>query len=85
MMNYYRNLYRNRDWFKTKPMTPDTAPPGLFIFGQNDIYISPEIVDITMEMVPNLTPKILPNLGHFGNQENPELFNQTVREFLQGY
>lgn len=84
-LNYYRNMDRN--W----AMTPflDGAKiiqPALFAAGDRDAvidFLRPAYERLELSM-PNLTKKILlPGVGHWTQQEQPEEVNRLLIEFLQ--
>ncbi len=66
--------------------------PVLIIFGENDNLIpnrflnpgfTKKIAETGHSKLPNSTLVMLPKTGHFLQFENPEGFNQAVREFLK--
>ncbi|MEL6326714.1 MAG: alpha/beta hydrolase [Cyanobacteria bacterium J06626_23] len=80
MLNYYRNLLPsggllNRTWDKLDI-------PTLLIWGENDAALGKELTDGTEQYVSNLTLRYIPNCSHWVQQEQPELVNQYMREFL---
>jgi pimeloyl-ACP methyl ester carboxylesterase len=59
--------------------------PALFIGGELDtaVMLNRDIINQLEEIVPNLTKKVLlPNTGHWIQQERPTEVNQLLIEFL---
>ncbi|MEQ8542251.1 MAG: alpha/beta hydrolase [Coleofasciculus sp. D1-CHI-01] len=79
MINYYRNLFpglwHQRQW--------DVLPiPTLMIWGENDTALGKELTYNTKDYVPDLQIRYIPNCSHWVQQEQPQLVNQYMREFL---
>lgn len=81
MLNYYRNLTHQRmlssDWSILEV-------PTLLIWGEGDVALGKELTYNTYAYVRNLQIKYIANAGHFVHQEQPQLVNQYIREFLLG-
>ncbi|HEY9662381.1 MAG TPA: alpha/beta hydrolase [Allocoleopsis sp.] len=79
MLNYYRNIFQSemmqRDWGKIKV-------PTLLIWGEKDIALGTELTYGTEQYVDDLTIHYIPNCSHWVQQEQPELVNQYMQEFL---
>ena len=79
MLNYYRNIPRQRmlstDWSILEV-------PTLMIWGESDVALGKELTYNTQAYVRNLQIKYIANVGHLVQQEQPELVNQYIREFL---
>ena len=43
-----------------------------------------EIVDFIVEQIPGAQRVVIPDVAHMVNMEQPEVFNDAVREFLSG-
>ncbi|MCX6351861.1 MAG: alpha/beta fold hydrolase [Bacteroidetes bacterium] len=56
--------------------------PTLIITGEKDIIAPPKIVEEMHSKVSKSEIKIIPNAAHMSNLENPEIFNQTILNFL---
>ncbi len=82
MLNYYRNvfqgIFKQHQW--------DVLPiPTLLIWGENDTALGKELTDNTKDYVPDLQIRYIPNCSHWVQQEQPQLVNQYMREFLVKY
>jgi epoxide hydrolase 4 len=80
MINYYRNIFQQgllqKNW-KT------LATPTLMIWGENDIALGKELTYGTEAYVQDFQIKYIPNCSHWVQQEQPELVNQYIRDFLR--
>jgi pimeloyl-ACP methyl ester carboxylesterase len=78
MINYYRNGFDNmlrQEWTLV-------TVPTLMIWGEGDKALVKELTYGTQEFVRDLQIRYLPNVSHWVQQEQPELVNQYMREFL---
>ncbi len=79
MLNYYRNFLQQKmlsqDWSVLEV-------PTLMIWGENDTALGKELTYGTEAHVRNLQIKYIPNCSHWVQQEQPQLVNQYMREFL---
>ncbi|NJL43211.1 MAG: alpha/beta hydrolase, partial [Pseudanabaena sp. SU_2_4] len=80
MINYYRNILQtgainSRNWGAIEI-------PTLMIWGENDAALGKELTYGTEAYVKDLTLKYIPNCSHWVQQEQPNLVNQYMREFL---
>lgn len=79
MLNYYRNIFQQRlidqSWSVLEV-------PTLMIWGENDTALGKELTYGTEAYVRNLQIKYIPNCSHWVQQEQPQLVNQYMREFL---
>ena len=86
-VNYYRNIERN--WKLTEDLKDHSIKvPTLFLAGTEDMVIrgaSKEALQSSMkEAIPLLEKVILlPNIGHWVQQEAPEDTNKILLEFLK--
>ncbi len=80
MLNYYRNITRQRmlssDWSILEV-------PTLMIWGEEDVALGKELTYNTQAYVRNLQINYISNAGHLVQQEQPQLVNQYMREFLK--
>lgn len=86
-INYYRNFHRN---WETTPQLADkkVEAPVLFIAGEKDVVIRGATADALRASMKTVVPdlrdvKIIPNTGHWVQQERPAETNAAVLEFLQ--
>lgn len=81
MLNYYRNIFQqrmiNQNWGILEL-------PTLMIWGENDAALGKELTYGTEAYVKDLQIKYIPNCSHWVQQEEPQLVNQYIREFLVG-
>lgn len=79
MLNYYRNIFQqgmlSGDWGILEI-------PTLMIWGENDTALGKELTYGTQAYVRNFQIKYIPNCSHWVQQEQPQLVNQYMREFL---
>ncbi|AFY59375.1 alpha/beta fold hydrolase [Synechococcus sp. PCC 6312] len=78
MLNYYRNLapgLGERDW-------PILNIPTLMLWGEGDKTLSQNLTLGTEEYVRDLRIHYIPHCGHWVQQEQPQLVNQYLSEFL---
>jgi len=80
MINYYRNIFNNR--LKKDLVNSQLEIPTLMIWGEEDTALGKELTYGTEEYVKELDIKYIPNCSHWVQQEQPDLVNQYMREFL---
>lgn len=80
MLNYYRNFSQqkilNESWSVLEV-------PTLMIWAENDTALGKELTYGTEAYVRDLQIKYIPNCSHWVQQEQPQLVNQYIREFLR--
>lgn len=87
-INYYRNFHRN--WEITPQLTDKKIPiPTLFIAGTRDVVIAGATAERLQggmaRVVEDLRGVVLiPDIGHWVQQEAPAQTNAAMLEFLQG-
>lgn len=78
-INYYRNVWQqgltSRSW-------GILDVPTLMIWGEADMALGKELTYGTESYVPDLRIRYISNCSHWVQQEQPELVNQYIREFL---
>ncbi|MGK7881024.1 MAG: alpha/beta fold hydrolase [Crocosphaera sp.] len=79
-INYYRCFFRGV--FKPQKSWNKINIPTLIVWSENDIYLGKELTYETDDYVQNLTIKYIPNCSHWVQQEQPELVNQYIADFL---
>ena len=57
--------------------------PTLAIVGERDLPGCHEIADIVEHNIADARKVILPSVGHMSNMEDPDGFNQMVRDFIE--
>jgi len=83
-LNWYRNMRRN--WGLTEDLA-DTkvVAPALFIAGEQDPVVMMAPPDAMKEWVPDLRGTVmLPDTGHWTQQESPAAVNAALVDFLAG-
>jgi epoxide hydrolase 4 len=79
MVNYYRNIFQsqflNQNWRLLEV-------PTLMIWGENDSALGKELTYGTEAYVKDFQIKYIPNCSHWVQQEQPQLVNQYMRDFL---
>ncbi|MBW4675745.1 MAG: alpha/beta hydrolase [Desmonostoc geniculatum HA4340-LM1] len=80
MLNYYRNIFGQRI---LNPNWGILEVPTLMIWGENDIALGKELTYDTAAYVKDFQIKYITNCGHWVQQEQPELVNQYMAEFLR--
>jgi proline iminopeptidase len=60
---------------------PELRLPVLFLGGEYD-EARPETLVEFQQLVPGSVVKVIPEAGHIINVDQPEIFNQVVKEFL---
>jgi epoxide hydrolase 4 len=84
MLNYYKQNYPK------SPYAEDTSPvvkvkaPVLLVHGLNDTALLPGALNRTWEWIDNtLTLVTIPGVGHFVQNDAPELVSSTMNSWLQ--
>jgi pimeloyl-ACP methyl ester carboxylesterase len=71
---------RNRMTFS---MLESVKVPALLITGDADMYAPPPLLRMFESRIKGSESFIIPEAGHSGYWEKPELFNRVVLEFLR--
>jgi pimeloyl-ACP methyl ester carboxylesterase len=74
-----------RDRPDSTPDLPKLAVPTLVIHGADDQLIPRAEAEAMADALPEATLAIAADAGHLPCLEQPEFFNDTVREFLEGF
>jgi pimeloyl-ACP methyl ester carboxylesterase len=80
MLNYYRNVFRglmSEQWSVLEDV------PTLMIWGEGDSALGKELTYGTDQYVRDFQVRYISNASHWVQQEEPELVNQFMREFLE--
>lgn len=78
MLNYYRNVFQgllDREWHLLEM-------PMLMVWGEKDIAFGKELTYGMDAYAKNLQIEYIPNCSHWVQEEQPQLLNQYLREFL---
>ncbi len=82
MINYYRNIFKTLfDNLKKEWTVLDIST--LMIWGEEDTALGKELTYGTDIYVKDLTLKYIPNCSHWVQQEQPQLVNKYIRDFLR--
>lgn len=57
--------------------------PTLLMTGDGDLYTPPALLRMQAEHLPHAETFVIPEAGHAGNWEQPEVFNAKVLDFLR--
>ena len=60
----------------------DGGWPILWIVGEQDRIVPPELIHISHTLTPESIIKIVPNAGHSAYFEHPQTWNSHVRKFI---
>ncbi|WP_439620438.1 alpha/beta fold hydrolase [Hyphomonas sp.] len=83
-LNYYRN--HDLTWELTKDAPQTISQPAFFIAGDNDgvVMMAQEAIKIMPHFVTDLRMnELIPNIGHWTQQEAPEAVNDLMLSFLE--
>lgn len=81
-INYYRANFATSKW-TPKPAKDIQPVPGLYLLGEEDLFISKKTGELLQKSFNNLEFKFVPGAGHFAQQDKPDLVNKLMREFLE--
>lgn len=85
MINYYRALVRGGGMKRLAVLGfPRIETPTLVVWGERDPILPTEMIDEAASRVEDLTIRLVPNAGHWVQQEAPEAVNAHLREWLGG-
>ncbi len=76
------DLLGMRDRTDSTASLPNITVPTLIVHGMDDQLISLDEVRTMEASIPGATLIIIPGAGHLVNLEQPEIFNQAVRDFI---
>jgi pimeloyl-ACP methyl ester carboxylesterase len=78
-INYYRNIARG---FLDRQNWGVLQVPTLMIWGENDSALGKELTYGTEDYVQDFQIQYIPNCSHWVQQEQPQLVNSCMRDFL---
>lgn len=82
MLNYYRNIFQG---FAQPQSWGILEVPTLMIWGEEDAALGKELTYGTEAYVQDFRIRYIPHCSHWVQQEQPQLVNQYIREFLNSY
>lgn len=74
-----------RDRPDSTPDLPALEIPTLILHGQDDQLIPVSEAEVMRDGIPGAELVIVPGAGHLPNLEQPDIFNEAMREFLEGF
>jgi pimeloyl-ACP methyl ester carboxylesterase len=72
--------FRNRVTFA---LLETISIPTLLLTGDADLYAPPAVMRMFAARVKGSTAVVIPEAGHSGYWEQPEIFNRTVLDFIR--
>ena len=78
MINYYRAAARYR------PPLEVVRAPTMILWGLEDRFLGRELLDGVERWVPDLRIVDVPGASHWVQQDQPEVVNRHLIEFLRG-
>ncbi|MGI8552644.1 MAG: alpha/beta fold hydrolase [Dehalococcoidia bacterium] len=82
-INWYRAALRNPELLARR-QAPAVQAPTLMIWGENDTALGKELTYGTDRWVRDFRVHYIPNCSHWVQQEQPELVNRLMLDFLAG-
>ncbi len=79
-LEYYRSMRRN--WEAAADLPELVATPALMISAADDPVLTPAMADGMEARVPDLTRVVIPDCGHWTQQEQPEATNEALIGWL---
>lgn len=80
-INYYRALFRYPS--EMQALLKKIETPTIVIWGEQDIFLSPELAEPRPLWVPNLRVERLPDASHFVAEDRPDRVNTLLLELLR--
>ncbi len=77
------SLARNLSWAGVERRLNELDHQVLLIWGEMDRYLDKVMVTRFKERIRNLKVAIIPDCGHSAHEEEPEIVNGLIRDFLQ--
>jgi pimeloyl-ACP methyl ester carboxylesterase len=85
MINYYRALFFGGGAKRQRDLGfPVIETPTLMVWGEDDVALTKETTYGTEMYVRDLTIRYLPRVSHWVQQEQPEVVNTMISNFLSG-
>jgi pimeloyl-ACP methyl ester carboxylesterase len=79
-INWYRNISRN--WQLSGNFEPRVTVPSLMIMAENDVVLPPALTEGMDRFVPDLERVLIPDCGHWTQQEKPAETNAAMLDWL---
>ena len=79
-INWYRNLPGN--WERSTELPDHVAAPALMITAELDPFLPPVLAEGMERFVPDLDRAMIPDCGHWTQQEQPEAVNRILLDWL---
>lgn len=76
------NYYRANFCYTLPARLHKEYVPLLVAHGENDNYLTPDLLDTMKEHYTTIETTVLDNVGHFMQQEVPERINELIKSFL---
>ena len=64
------------------PDLPNVTSDCLFLIGEKDGTVPPDVGLTAVNLLPNANAQTFPNLGHLAHEEDPEMMAKSINEFL---
>ena len=68
-----------------RDLLPRISVPTLLIWGELDVRSPLSVARQFEQAIPDTKLVVIPGAGHVSNLEQPELFNDTIREFCRAH
>jgi pimeloyl-ACP methyl ester carboxylesterase len=68
-----------------RDVLPGIAVPTLLIWGELDVRSPPSVAQEFLAEIPDAKLVVIPDAGHVSNLEQPDRFNEAVREFCRAH
>lgn len=65
------------------PLLPGFTAPALIVMGKDDVFIPLAEAEEMLRLLPSARLELIPDAAHLPNMEQPELYNQLVRDFIR--
>ncbi|XP_041973355.1 uncharacterized protein LOC121729034 [Aricia agestis] len=77
------NYYRANFLYDCEQKYHDENVPFLIALAENDKYLNPELLDVMKKSYKTIETQIMKGCRHFVQQENPDVANKIMTEFLK--
>lgn len=80
----YRSAMQALVTFDQRPSLGEISAPCLLISGEDDTSAPPRVMERMAQKIPGAELVLVPGMGHLGNIEKPETYNEILAGFLNG-